>query len=45
MVRDIANHKEMNDENTGNDNGCFMEHSLERNMEAIISNGIDNEQR
>ena len=37
VVRDIANHNEMNDNDTS-----FMEESLQRNMDAINSNGNDN---
>ena len=37
VVRDIANHNEMNEDETS-----FMEQSLQRNMDAIIFNGNDN---
>ena len=37
VVRDIASHNEKNENETS-----FMEESIERNMDAIISNGSDN---
>ena len=37
VVRNIANHSEKNDNETS-----FMDESLQRNMDAIISNGNDN---
>ena len=37
VVRNIANHNDLNDNKSS-----FMDESLQRNMDAIISNGNDN---